>query len=174
MKILENKEKDEAKEYFVKAVDASNESRCLKRPRGVVIVLEGKVIGKGWNAPADEHVCKECLRDRMKPKVFSTFNTEPCYSVHAEQRAIIDAFKNGYSDLTEAKMYFARSDRDGTYMPCDDGPSCTICSKLILEAGLKCFVYETFEEGVVELTAKEFNDLSMNYVENLSKENAKV
>lgn len=165
MKILENEGRDQAAAYLVEATKYSRNSRCLKRPRGVVIVLEDKVIGKGWNAPADQYTCKECLRDKMKPKVFATFNTEPCYSIHAEQRAIIDAFKNGYSDLSQAKMYFARADHDGTYMPCDDGPSCTICSKLIVESGLESFIYETFEEGIVELSAKEFNDLSMNYVE---------
>lgn len=168
MKILVNREKNQARVYFEEAVRVSKNSRCLKRPRGVVIVLDGNIIGRGWNAPADEHTCKVCLRDKMKPRIFSTFNTEPCYSVHAEQRAIIDAFKNGYPDLSKAKMYFVRSDRDGTYMPCDDGPSCTICSKLILESGLGSFIYETFDRGIVELSAREFNGLSMDYVENLS------
>lgn len=168
MKTLKDKEKDQAREFLEEAVRASKSSRCLKRPRGAVIVLDGNIIGKGWNAPADEHICKECLRDKMKPKIFSTFNTEPCYSVHAEQRAIIDAFKAGHSDLSEAKMYFARSDREGRYMPCDDGPSCTICSKLILESGIKSFIYETYEEGIVELSANEFNKWSMDYVEGLN------
>jgi len=167
MKILEGTEQKEAANYLKEATRHSSNSRCLKRPRGVVIVLDSKIIGKGWNAPADDYTCKVCLRDKMKPKLFETFNTEPCYSVHAEQRAIIDAFRNGYADLTKAKMYFARADRDGTYMPCDDGPSCTICSKLILESGLQSFIYETFNEGIVELSAKEFNDLSMKYVENI-------
>ncbi len=168
MKILKNTEEASAKKYFREAVNASKKSVCLKRPRGVVIVNNDEIIGRGWNAPADEHVCKECLRNRMKPKVFAIFNTEPCYAVHAEQRAIIDAFRNGYSNLSEAKMYFIRTDDDSKYMPCDDGPSCTICSKLILESGIKSFIYETFDDGVVELSAKEFNDLSMQYVENIN------
>ena len=162
MEILKAKEKSKAQEYLKQAASLGARSRCLKRPRGVVIILNDKVIGEGWNAPADDHVCKECLRDRMKPMIFSTFNTEPCYAVHAEQRAIFNAFKAGYSDLSNAKMYFSRTDRDGKYMPCDDGPSCTICSKLILEAGIKSFVYETINDGVVELSSKEFNDLSEN------------
>lgn len=167
MKILKGKEKSEAQEYLKQAASLGVKSRCLKRPRGVVIVLNDKVIGEGWNAPADEHICKECLRDRKKPMIFSIFNTEPCYAVHAEQRAIFNAFKAGYSDLSEAKMYFARTDRDGSYMPCDDGPSCTICSKLILEAWIKSFIYESTNDGVVEMTAKEFNDLSMKNVEEI-------
>ena len=167
MRILENKEKEMASEYFGEAVEASKNSVCLKRPRGVVIVLEDKIIGRGWNAPADEHACKECLRSKMKPRRFADFNTEPCYAVHAEQRAIIDAFMGGNSDLSRAKMYFIRTGDDGKYMPCDDGPSCTICSKLILESGITSFIYETFDEGIVELSAKEFNELSMQYVERL-------
>ncbi len=165
MKILKDLEKDKAAVYLREAASASQDSRCLKRPRGVVIVEESKIIGQGWNAPADEHDCKVCLRDKKKPKLFSTFNTEPCYSVHAEQRAIINAFKSGHRDLSKSKMYFSRSDKNGQYLPCDDGPSCTICSKLILESGIKSFIYETYEDGIVELTAKEFNDLSMGYVE---------
>lgn len=167
MKILKDKEKSKAQEYLKQAANLWNKSVCLKRPRGVVIVLNDKVIGEGWNAPADDHICKECLRDKKKPMIFSTFNTEPCYAVHAEQRALFNAFKSGYSDLSNAKMYFARTDREGKYMPCDDGPSCTICSKLILEAGIKSFVYETINDGVVEITAKEFCDSSMKYVEDI-------
>lgn len=166
VKILKGNEKTNAQEYLKQAASLWNKSVCLKRPRGVVIVLDNKVIGEGWNAPPDNHVCEECLRDRMKPMIFSTFNTEPCYAVHAEQRAIYNAFKNGYSDLSNAKMYFSRTDKEGRYMPCDDGPSCTICSKLILEAGIKSFVYENTKDGVVELSAKEFYESSMRYVEN--------
>jgi deoxycytidylate deaminase len=165
MKILKDKEKEQTAIFIKEAVMASKNSRCLKRPRGVVIVLDGQIIGRGWNAPADEHTCKECLRDKMKPKIFATFNTEPCYSVHAEQRAIINAFKNGCSDLSNAKMYFARADQSGKYLPCDDGPSCTICSKLILESGIKSFIYEDTDNGIVELSAKEFNNFSIKYVE---------
>ena len=168
MRILKDSDKIIAAKYLAEAVKASRNSVCLKRPRGVVIVKDNKVVGKGWNAPADEHVCEECLRSKMKPKVFATFNTEPCYAVHAEQRAILNALKSGSSNLNCAKMYFVRTDDDGKYMPCDDGPSCTICSKLILESGIESFIYETFEDGITELTAKEFNDLSMQYVENLA------
>ncbi len=158
--------KHDAQKYFDEAIKASKNSRCLKRPRGVVIVKNDKIIGRGWNAPADDHTCVKCLRDKMKPRLFKKFNTEPCYAVHAEQRAILDAFKQGYSDLSDAKMYFVRTDNSGQYLPCDDGPSCTICSKFILESGLKSFIYETYKDGIVELSAKDFNDLSMQYVEN--------
>lgn len=166
MKILKDKEKELTTLYFKEAVKASRNSVCLKRPRGAVIVKNGKIIGRGWNAPADEHICLVCLRDKKKSKLFETFKTEPCYSIHAEQRAIINAFKAGYKDLLGSKMYFVRTEKDGKYTPCDDGPTCTICSKMILESGVESFVYETYKEGIVELSAKEFNDLSMKYVEN--------
>lgn len=167
MRILKDNEKKVASKYFEEAVKASKNSICLKRPRGVVIVKNNKIVGKGWNAPAGKHICSECLRSKMKPKVFAIFNTEPCYAIHAEQRAIVNAFKSGCSDLTSAKMYFIRTDDEGKYIPCDDGPSCTICSKLILESGIESFIYEALNEGIVELSAKEFNDISMQYVENL-------
>lgn len=165
MKKLTGKKTEEAKKYFQDAAKASLKSRCLKRPRGAVIVKDGKIIGSGANAPADDHICQTCLRDKKKPKKFETFNTEPCYAVHAEQKAIVEAFKNGNNDLTDAKMYFVRTE-NGKISPTDDGPSCTICSKLILESGIKSFIYETVNDGVVELSAKEFNTLSLQYVEN--------
>ena len=168
MRILKDSDKIIAAKYLAEAVKASRNSVCLKRPRGVVIVKDNKLIGKGWNAPAEKHVCEECLRSKMKPRVFATFNTEPCYAVHAEQRAIINAFKSGHSNLKGAKMYFVRTDKDGKDTPCDDGPSCAICSKLILESGIESFIYEKVEEGIIELSAKEFNNLSMQYVEKLS------
>lgn len=165
MKILLGKEAEKAKKYFQEAAKASLKSRCLKRPRGAVIVKNGKVIGEGANAPADDHRCQTCLRDKKKPLIFEKFNTEPCYSVHAEQRAIINAFKNGFTDLTDAQMYFVRTE-NGEISPTNDGPSCTICSKLILESGIKNFIYETVNDGIVELSSKEFNSLSMQYAEN--------
>lgn len=155
MKTLKGIEATEAKEYLKVAAKASKKARCLKRPRGVVIVLDKKVIAEGANAPADSHMCKTCLRDRKKPLKFEEFNTEPCYSVHGEQRAIINAYKAGYSDLSNAKMYFTRVENNQP-TPVDDAFSCTICAKIMYEAGIKSFTYEIKDKGIVEVPIHEF------------------
>lgn len=162
MKILKGEEAKRAKKFLKAAAEASEKARCLKRPRGCVIVLNGKIISEGANAPADDHNCKECLRDKKKSIKFEEFNTEPCYSVHAEQRAILDAYKSGHTNLTGAKLYFTRL-VDGKHSPVRE-ISCTICSKFMLEASLKSFVCIR-EEGICEYSTQEMNDLSFERLE---------
>jgi deoxycytidylate deaminase len=164
MKILTGKEKDEALKFIDAAAGASKKAVCLKRPRGVVLVLNGEIISEGANAPVDSHVCTECLRDKMKPKLFEVFNTEPCYSVHAEQHAILNAFKKGHSNLSCSKIYFTRL-VDGGHSPVTS-MSCSICSKLILGSGIESFVCIK-DEGVCEFSAQEMNDLTFERLEKL-------
>jgi deoxycytidylate deaminase len=164
MKILTGKEAEAAMNYIDEAGKASSKAVCLKRPRGCVIAKDGAIISEGANAPADEHVCLKCLRDRMKPRKFEDFNTEPCYSIHGEQRAILNAYKAGHKDLSGAKMYFTRLE-NGKHSPVG-AMSCSICSKLILESGIESFVCVR-EEGVAEYSAKEMNDLTFERLENI-------
>lgn len=162
MKILNGREAKEARKYLEAAAKASQKARCLKRPRGCVIVMDGQIIAEGANAPADDHKCKECLRDKKKPQRFGEFNTEPCYSVHGEQRAILNAYKSGLIDLTGAKLYFARL-VNNEHSPVGE-MSCTICSKLMLEADLASFICIT-RGGIAEFSTQETNDLSFKRLE---------
>ncbi|MCL4387115.1 MAG: deaminase [Patescibacteria group bacterium] len=163
MKILIGKEKEEALKYLKIASKASSKACCLKtKKRGAIIVKNGKVLGKGANRPADNYICKKCLRDRAKSLKFGEFNTEPCRSIHAEQRAIIDSYQNGYKDLSDSKMYFCQV-KEGELQSAS-GFSCTICSKLILESKIKSFIMILNGE-VTEVSAKEMNDKSFELVQ---------
>ncbi|MDD3243872.1 MAG: cytidine/deoxycytidylate deaminase family protein [Eubacteriales bacterium] len=106
-------------------------SSCFQPNRqiGAVIVREKRILTTGYNgAPAGVRSCKEkgeCLR-RVR-NIPSGQMAEFCYAIHAEQNAIIQAARMGIS-LEGATLYC-------THQPC------SICSKMIVNAGIKRIVY---------------------------------
>ena len=103
-----------------------NEGRAI----GAVIVRDKRVITTGYNgAPAGMKTCKErgeCLRRKLG--IPSGTRAEICYAIHAEQNAIIQAAKLGIS-IQDATMYI-------THQPC------SMCARMIANAGIKRAVYE--------------------------------
>jgi len=161
MRYLKGKEKKEAKEYLFLCAEYARMSPCLKSQRGVVIVLNREVLGKGCNAPPfGENPCTSCLREKAKELKIQS-HTEPCRAVHAEQKAIINAYSTKYTSLEGAVMYHVKV-KNGLAVP-SGRPSCTICSKLVVEVGIKEFVL-WHEDGVAAYNAHEFNDLSLESV----------
>lgn len=102
---------------------------CHRRNVGAVIVKDKRIIATGYNgAPAGIETCLErgyCLRNKLQ--IPSGTQAEICYSVHAEQNAIIQASKLGIA-VDGSTLYV-------THQPC------TICTKLIINAGIKRIVY---------------------------------
>ena len=107
-------------------------SSCFKEDRqvGAVIVKNKRILSTGYNgAPEGVQSCKEkgeCIR--LKNNIPSGTQLEMCYSVHAEQNAIVSAARLGVS-LEGATLYC-------THQPC------VICAKLIVNAGIKRVVYK--------------------------------
>lgn len=118
-------------------------SSCFKEDRqvGAVIVRDKRILSTGYNgAPEGVKSCKEkgeCLR--LKMGISSGNQLEKCYSVHAEQNAIVSAARLGVS-------------LDGATLYCTHQP-CVICAKLIVNAGIKRVVYKAGypDEFAVEL-----------------------
>lgn len=106
-------------------------SSCYQENRqvGAVIVKDKRIIATGYNgAPSGVQSCKdkgECLRKKLN--IPSGTRHETCYAVHAEQNAICQAAKMGAS-VEGATIYV-------THQPC------TICTKLIINAGIKKVIY---------------------------------
>ena len=106
-------------------------SSCYQENRqvGAVIVKDKRIIATGYNgAPSGVQSCKdkgECLRKKLN--IPSGTRQETCYAVHAEQNAICQAAKMGAS-VDGATIYV-------THQPC------TICTKLIINAGIKKVIY---------------------------------
>jgi dCMP deaminase len=110
----------------------ANWSSCYKQDRsiGAIVVKDKRILTTGYNgAPAGIMSCKEkgeCLRQKLG--IPSGKQHELCFAIHAEQNAIIQAAKLGVS-ISGATLYC-------THQPC------TICSKMIVNAGIIRVVYK--------------------------------
>ena len=107
---------------------AATRSTCIRRKVGAVLVKNRRVISTGYNgAPAGHQHCQEigCLREQLN--VPSGEKHELCRGVHAEQNAIIQAAFRGISV-------------SGAYLYCTVKP-CSICAKMIVNAGILNVVY---------------------------------
>ena len=117
-------------EYFMRIAHlVGTRTTCLRRAVGAVIVKEKHILSTGYNgAPAGMRHCIEtgCLRE--KHGVPSGEKHELCRGVHAEQNAIIQAAAFG-TPVRGSSMY-------STTYPC------TICAKMIINAGIKEVVFD--------------------------------
>ena len=80
------------KYYLGIARAVSKRSTCLKRHYGCVIVKNGEVISTGYNGNprGQENCCDRGTCNRlMKPHNSGDYSD--CYSVHAEQNAMLSA-----------------------------------------------------------------------------------
>jgi dCMP deaminase len=104
-------------------------STCLRRSVGAVVVKDKRILATGYNgAPMGTRHCLDigCLREKMG--IPSGERHELCRGIHAEQNAIIQAAYHGVSI------------KDGMLF-CTNLP-CIICSKMIINAGIKTIFYE--------------------------------
>ena len=117
-------------EYFMEITHlVARRSTCLRRQVGAVLVKDKNILATGYNgAPSGIAHCLDvgCLREQMG--IPSGERHELCRGLHAEQNAIIQAAKHGTS-IEGATLY-------STTMPC------IICSKMIINAGIRRVVYE--------------------------------
>ncbi len=146
------------KKYFVEMAKlAATRSTCLRRQVGAVVVKDNRVLSTGYNgSPQHTAHCEDlggCLREKLG--IPSGQRHEICRAVHAEQNAIVQAAKHGVSI-------------DGADLYCTHQP-CSICAKLIINAGIKNVYYvdgypdefsmSFFEEVAVEVIKLEEKDL---------------
>jgi dCMP deaminase len=135
------------KEFIEMARQEALKSTCLRRRYGAVLVwADSSVMGKGYNhQPHSLPVCKTCIRDDLH--IEHGLNAEMCYAVHAEQAAIIDAAKNWYAP-SGTIMYLVEIDKKGDIIYRDDFRFyCTICAKMMAEAGVEWLVMPIISGG---------------------------
>lgn len=117
-------------EYFMDITHmVKSRSTCLRRHIGAIIVKDKNILATGYNgSPSGTRHCLDigCLREKMN--IPSGERHELCRALHAEQNAIIQAAKHGVSI-------------DGADLYCTNLP-CLICSKMIINAGIKKIFYE--------------------------------
>ena len=102
-------------------------STCSRRKVGAVLVLNNKVIGQGYNGVASGKThCTDggCPRGQLsydEVKAGSDYNQFPCFAIHAEHNAILQAGLDGCAGAT-------------IYVNADP---CTQCATLIAHAKIE-------------------------------------
>lgn len=147
-------------DYFKEAAVEAKKALCLRDKCGAVIVLDGEIVGRGYNAPPQDDMpqrkCHLELIHSDKPK------SDRTCCMHAEWRAILDAVAKGKAK--SSTLYFVRVDEEGKLKNSNGVPYCTVCSRLALDVGVAFFVLWT-KEGTRVWDTKEYNDLSYAFHE---------
>ena len=148
-------------DYFKQAAKAAEKSLCLRDKCGAFVVLNAKIIGKGYNGPACDNIadrkCNLDLTTSPKPK------SDRTCCLHAEWRAIIDAIRKT-GDIDGSTLYFSRVDDNGGILP-SGLPYCTVCSRLALDNGIKYFALR-HDLGPKLYDTYEYNELSYRFHQN--------
>jgi dCMP deaminase len=114
----ENKQYNLDARYIRMARVWAENSYCVRRQVGALIVKDKMIISDGYNGTPSgfENVCEDELTGKTKP-----------YVLHAEANAITKVAKS-HNNCEGATLYITAS-------PCME------CSKLIIQAGIKRVVY---------------------------------
>ena len=134
--------------YYLDIADTVlKRSTCLRRCYGAIIVKNDEILSTGYNgAPRGRANCVDlgyCSREAMQVPRGERY--ELCRSVHAEANAIISASRR---DMVGGTLYLVGRDaRTGELL--GDATSCSMCRRLVINAGLK--------EVVIRRTATEFD-----------------
>ncbi len=119
---------------------------CLRRVYGAIIVKNDEIIATGYNgAPRGRANCVDlgyCSREAMQVPRGERY--ELCRSVHAEANAIISAARR---DTVGGTLYLVGRDAQ-TGQLLSDATSCSMCRRLVINAGL--------EKVVIRRTETEF------------------
>ncbi|VVC71889.1 Dephospho-CoA kinase [uncultured archaeon] len=116
-------------EYFMNiAREVASRSNCMKRHVAAVIVKEKRIVSTGYNGtPRGVKNCNEGGCPRCNSFSEGGKNLEECFCSHGEENSIVQAAYHGIS-VKDGTLYT-------TYSPC------LMCSKMIINAGLKEVVY---------------------------------
>ena len=134
---------DKENYYLDIAETVLERSTCLRRLYGAIIVKNDEIISTGYNgAPRGRANCSDlgyCSREAMKVPRGERY--ELCRSVHAEANAIISASRR---DMVGGTIYLVGRDA-ATGVLLSDATSCSMCRRLVINAGLERVVIRTSE-----------------------------
>ena len=135
---IENKSNRMSKtEYYLEiALAVSKRSTCLKRRYGAVIVNNDEIISTGYNGnPRGEQNCCDRGTCQRMDLPSNSGNYNDCFSVHAEQNAMISARRK---DMLGATIYLAgEKSVDGNWVELLDAEPCPICFRMIKNSGIE-------------------------------------
>ena len=129
------KRRDKENYYLDIAEVVLERSTCIRRHYGAIIVKNDEVISTGYvGAPRGRANCSDigyCYREKNHSPRGTRY--EMCRSVHAEANAIISASRD---QMIGATLYLVGRDMStGKIM--SDANSCTMCKRLIINAGIE-------------------------------------
>jgi len=156
---MERKDKDNY--YLDIAETVMIRSTCRRRRYGAIVVLNDEIIATGYNgAPRGRKNCLDrgvCMRDELG--IPSGERYELCRSVHAEANAIISAARR---DMIGATLYLSGRDAK-TDEPLDDTEPCSMCRRLIINAGIVKTICRTEQGKYIVINTRDwvFNDDSL-------------
>ncbi len=134
-------------DYYLDIADAVlDRSTCLRRKYGAIIVRNDEIVSTGYNgAPRGRRNCSDigfCNREHLH--IPSGERYELCRSVHAEANAIISSSRR---DMIGGTLYLVGRDaKTGALLT--DTTSCSMCRRLIINAGIVRVVARVGEDGV--------------------------
>lgn len=145
---------DKENYYLDIAETVLERATCLRRNYGAIIVLNDEIVSTGYSgAPRGRANCVDlgyCIREQLK--VPSGERYELCRSVHAEANAIISAARR---DMLGAIMYLVGRDaKTGELV--QDATSCSMCRRLIINAGLKRVVIRNTADSYTVVNVRDW------------------
>lgn len=146
--MITSKDRPNKDEYYLDiAASVAKRSTCLRRRYGAVIVNNDEIVATGYNgSPRGEKNCcdtGECWREAHHIPHGEQY--EKCVSVHAEMNAIISAARK---DMVGGTLYLMGFDDSN---PIFHAVPCTICRRLIKNAGIKRVV-------------NDYGEIDINYI----------
>ena len=146
---------DKENYYLDIAETVLERSTCLRRCYGAIIVKNDEIVSTGYNgAPRGRKNCMDlgyCTREALN--IPSGERYELCRSVHAEMNAIISAARR---DTLGSTMYLAGRQASGELLR--HATSCTMCRRLIINAGIDRMVIRTGEMDYDVIKVQEWID----------------
>ena len=142
---------DQINYYLDIAETVLERSTCLKRHYGAVIVKNNEIISTGYNgAPRG---ISNCTDNNRCTREFCERGTgyENCIAVHAEMNAIISSKR---SDMIGSSLYLVGKEIDGNYV--NNGEPCSICKKIIINAGIEKVIIRTIKNEYKIINTKEW------------------
>lgn len=148
--------------YYLDLADVvSKRGTCLRRLYGAVIVKNDEVISTGYvGAPRGRRNCSDigrCIRQELEIPRGERY--ELCRSVHAEANAIISAERE---KMIGSTLYLSgREVGTGNYIK--NSNSCSMCKKMIINAGIEKVIIRDTEDEYREIAVQDWveNDDSL-------------
>ena len=138
--------------YYLNIAEAvAGRSTCLKRQYGAIIVKNDVIISTGYNgAPRGIADCVE-LGECNRQNAARGTDYSNCKAVHAEMNAIIAVDRD---KMLGSTMYLVGKQNETEADYVSDPKSCTLCRRLIINAGIKNVIVrltkDTYEEYDVQ------------------------